>query len=213
MFGLSDKTIDALLVMAYNQPGKKTHKITRLAMYQALANTFAAFDGLDKTCLALSRSIEFARILGLVQTTIIEANYPEHNILDLNFPDNHFDFCISDQVLEHVEGNPFKAISETARILKPGGFMCHTTCFINKIHGAPKDFWRYTPDALSLLCKESGLHEELVGGWGNREATLLMKPPYRNKSIPDNPTNPLYILATRNEHDWPVVVWVVARKA
>lgn len=65
--------------------------------------------------------------------------------MNLSFNDEQFDFCISDQVLENIEGNPFKAFSETARVVKKGGRVCHITCFINGIHGAPNDFWRYTP--------------------------------------------------------------------
>jgi 2-polyprenyl-3-methyl-5-hydroxy-6-metoxy-1,4-benzoquinol methylase len=45
---------------------------------------------------------------------------------------------VSDQVLEHVVGDPQTAIDETLRVLRPGGIVIHTTCFMNPIHGAPE---------------------------------------------------------------------------
>src|SRR5690606_2405557 len=125
-------------------------------MYKALGGKFADLDGPDKTCLAISKSKFFGKIAGLQTCEYTEADYPEHNMMSLQFPDDGFDFCISDQVLEHIEGDPFIAFNETVRVTKPGGYICHTTCFLNEVHGVPKDFWRYTTTALDLLAKSSG---------------------------------------------------------
>jgi hypothetical protein len=38
-------------------------------------------------------------------------------------------------------------------VLRPGGLVCHTTWFIDPTHAAPKDLWRFTPDALRLLAE------------------------------------------------------------
>ena len=38
------------------------------------------------------------------------------------------------QVLEHIGGDPFTAVDETFRVLKEGGIVLHTTCFISPIH-------------------------------------------------------------------------------
>ena len=133
-------------------------------MYNALKNKFLEKDSANKNVLAISRSSSFGRLLGLRAAIYTEADYPEYNMLSLKFPDNSFDFCVSDQVLEHVEGNPYAAFHETARVIRPGGWICHTTCFINPIHAVPKDFWRFTPDALRLLAESSGCTEIEVGG-------------------------------------------------
>ena len=133
-------------------------------------------------------------------------------MLNLSFKSENFDFCISDQVLEHIEGDPFKAFSETARVIKRGGRICHTTCLLNGVHGAPHDFWRFTPRALSLLASSCGLESELVGGWGNREAQTILNSEFRMTKIPDNPNNPIYKLAMRNEEEYPVSTWIIAKK-
>jgi SAM-dependent methyltransferase len=209
---LSNNAIEKLLLFAYKQNCEKTFHITRLSMYKDLKGRLKDFDSSDKLCLSISDSNGLGEVLGLEETKSIVANYPEYQIQSLNFPDNSFDFCISDQVFEHIEGNPFKAFSETARILKRGGFVCHTTCFINEVHGAPKDFWRFTPDALSLMANECGLEVTVLGGWGNREVIPLMNSDFRFSPIPDDPANPIYELATKNEPDWPISTWIIAKK-
>jgi SAM-dependent methyltransferase len=161
--------------------------------------------------LSISHSANLGGLLGLQPTELIEANYPDHSMLSLGFPDSSYDFVLSDQVLEHVEGNPQQAIDECHRLLKPGGVAVHTTCFINPIHGAPKDFWRFTPEALRLL--HQGWSEIIeCGGWGSFEVWSLVQDGLRFEGIPHARWHPLHRLATRNDPLWPIVTWIVARK-
>ena len=204
--------LQALLRYAYAGPGVRRWQITRLAMYRALEGRLAALDGPERRCLCISLSEGLARIAGLAQATLHPAAYPAVNLLDLPFPDASFDFLVSDQVLEHVEGDPFRAVAESLRVLRPGGRAIHTTCFVNQVHGAPSDFWRFTPQALELLVTAAGGEVELSGGWGNRAALTLIERGFRGRQIPEHPGNPLFQLATRNEPDFPIVTWVVLRK-
>lgn len=64
-----------------------------------------------------------------------------------------FDTIICTQVLEHVP-NPFDAISELYRILRPGGRLLITVPFLNNYHMEPDDYWRFTEYALKHLLKE-----------------------------------------------------------
>ena len=48
------------------------------------------------------------------------------SIMELPFPDNHFDYVISSDVIEHTP-DPQKATLEMIRVLKPGGKICVTT--------------------------------------------------------------------------------------
>lgn len=214
MRSLSPETIEKLWNFALNAPGKKHSWITRVAMYKALEGKLKEFDGKDRRCLAISGSASLGQeILGLTQAAYTNANYPEQNMLALKYADEEFDFCISDQVLEHLQGDPFKAFAESARVIKRGGYVCHTTCLINEIHKVPGDFWRFTPDALLLLAKESRLEPVLVGAWGNREiVNVITSAKLRFAPIPDDPNNPIYQLAMTNEADWPISVWIIARK-
>lgn len=206
----SSDTIKELL--AYTLKGGTGWHITRNFMYKTLGGKLREFDGKGKTCLAISSSRYFGKILGLYALEYTDADYPEHNILDLHFADKAFDFCVSDQVLEHVEGDPFVAFRESARVVKPGGFICHTTCFITEVHGVPKDFWRFTPGALELLATSAGCDVVEAGSWGNREAWALIHAGFRTARLPEDPEHPLYKLAMRNEPQWPIVTWILARK-
>lgn len=52
--------------------------------------------------------------------------------------------------LEHLP-YPQKGIDEIHRVLRPNGLLILTTVMHFKIHRAPKDYWRFTPDGLELL--------------------------------------------------------------
>ena len=132
-------------------------------------------------------------------------------MLSLPFEDGSFDFCVSDQVLEHVGGNPFDAVRETLRILRPGGFAVHTTCLLNGIHAQP-DYWRFTPDGLALLCSSVGGKVISVDGWGNQDALDLIRQGFRFSKVPLDPKHPLHRIAMANDKLNPICTWVVAQK-
>jgi len=185
--------------------------VTRYFMYGRLGSIGPLLPRRGGRVLSISHSANLGGLLGLQPTELIEANYPDHSMLSLGFPDSSYDFVLSDQVLEHVEGNPQQAIDECHRLLKPGGVAVHTTCFINPIHGAPKDFWRFTPEALRLL--HQGWSEIIeCGGWGSFEVWSLVQDGLRFEGIPHARWHPLHRLATRNDPLWPIVTWIVARK-
>jgi SAM-dependent methyltransferase len=52
--------------------------------------------------------------------------------------------------LEHLP-YPQKGIDEIHRVLRPNGLLILTTVMHFKIHRAPKDYWRFTPEGLELL--------------------------------------------------------------
>lgn len=61
-----------------------------------------------------------------------------------------FDAIYSTSVFEHI-GKHWLAAENLSRLLKPGGVMYHAAPFSYFYHGAPADFWRFTPDALTLI--------------------------------------------------------------
>lgn len=192
--------------------------LTRFAMYRRLRQVIGATgwpgggrDTERARLLAVSGSAPLARAVGLGRARIVDADYPEFDLLDLAFPDRSFDAVVTDQVLEHVRGDPFRAMRESIRVLRPGGLVVHTTCFLNWIHPDPGDFWRFTPDALRLLCQ--GVAEPIeIGGWGNLSLFAVTRLGLRYAPVPEARWHPLYWAATRNNPRWPVTTWLVARR-
>ena len=110
--------------------------ITRYVMHRRLETVGRSFPSHGGKVLAISRSTGLCDVLGLHPESVTEANFPEHNLLSLKFPDEAFDFVLSDQVLEHIEGSPQQAIDESWRVLRAGGIAVHTTCWYGDSAGS-----------------------------------------------------------------------------
>jgi SAM-dependent methyltransferase len=184
--------------------------ITRFFMYRHLAK-FRQSPNVATKVLSISHSDRLCEVLGLDPRLVTEANYPAVSMLSLPYPDGSFDYVVSDQVLEHVAGDPQRAIDETFRVLRPGGLAIHATCFMNPIHEAPGDFWRFTPAALRLLCTRFSSIVE-CGGWGNPYVWIVVWLGLRLDAVPKARWHPLHKLATLNHPDWPIATWIIARK-
>lgn len=86
------------------------------------------------------------------------------DLLALPFEDESWDGAVCLQVVEHVL-DPFKAIAEVHRVLKPGGLFLFSVPFLVSYHGHPRpagtpfdpshlgfpDFWRFTHEGLEVL--------------------------------------------------------------
>jgi glycosyltransferase involved in cell wall biosynthesis len=68
-------------------------------------------------------------------------------------PAGSFDWIVCTEVLEHVL-DPFAAVREIYRLLKPGGHVFITTPFNFRIHGPLPDCWRFTEHGLRALLKD-----------------------------------------------------------
>ncbi len=68
----------------------------------------------------------------------------------IGLPDDSAGTVLVLETFEHVE-NPFLAMSELARILKPGGLLIATSVLEFPIHEHPSDYWRFTPEGFRLL--------------------------------------------------------------
>lgn len=73
----------------------------------------------------------------------------------LPFPDGRFDGVVLTEVLEHC-ADPFSAVREVHRVLKPGGLALVTSPFLWPWHGTQdyKDYWRFTHEGWALLLKD-----------------------------------------------------------
>jgi SAM-dependent methyltransferase len=71
---------------------------------------------------------------------------------ETTIPGNRFDYVICTEVLEHTL-QPFDAVNEIERILKPGGLTFISAPFNFRIHGPLPDCWRFTEHGLRALFK------------------------------------------------------------
>jgi len=74
--------------------------------------------------------------------------------------DASFDCVFCTGTLEHVS-DPWQAVREIYRVLKPSGMVHIDVPFIQGYHADPTDYWRFTLDGLRLLCRS---FEELDAG-------------------------------------------------
>jgi SAM-dependent methyltransferase len=65
-------------------------------------------------------------------------------------PDARFDMVVCTEVLEHTL-QPFDAVREIHRVLKPGGQLFLSVPFNFRIHGPLPDCWRFTEHGLRAI--------------------------------------------------------------
>lgn len=127
--------------------------------------------------------------------------YPEFDICRDVLP-SRFDLIIAEQVFEHVR-YPWRAAKHVREMLRDDGYFLISTPFLLRIHAAPNDYWRWTPQGMQALLEDAGFSEVKVGSWGNRDcisAAFDAWPKYREG------------YSLRNEPKLPVVVWALAHK-
>ena len=170
--------------------------VSRYYMYRRLSGVL---NGLPPggRALSISHSRRLCDLLGPGTVEVVEANYPDFDIPSLPFAADEFDYVVSDQVLQHIKGNPLAAIEETRRVLKPGGWAVHTTCCVSRVSRDPGDFWRFTPEGLAFLCRDFSRIIE-VGGWGNPCFWGLDLLGMRYDPVPESRWHPLHWIATLN---------------
>jgi SAM-dependent methyltransferase len=83
----------------------------------------------------------------------------------LPFASAAFDTILCTSVLEHVH-DAEAAVSEIARILKPGGRLIITVPFLYPTHEAPYDYWRTTHWGLRSLLTRHGLEVDTLDAQG-----------------------------------------------
>ena len=84
------------------------------------------------------------------------------DIHDMPIGDASYDCIICTGTLEHV-ADPWQAVREIHRVLRPGGVVHVDVPFIQGYHADPTDYWRFTIEGLRHLCgafdeMDSGVH-------------------------------------------------------
>ena len=103
--------------------------------------------------------------------------FPYSNVALVCFADaiplksSSVDLVLSLAMLEHVD-NPSRVVSETLRILRPGGELTGLIPFMQGVHASPYDFQRYTSEGLKVLFEDFEVIE--IRGYGPTSALLWM---------------------------------------
>lgn len=86
-------------------------------------------------------------------------------------PDASFDVVLCTQVLEHCM-NPWAAVREIHRIVKPGGYAIVSAPHVWFYHPHPTDHWRFTQEGMAHLCRDAGLEPVTLLAQGGSIVTL-----------------------------------------
>ena len=129
--------------------------------------------------------------------------YPEYDVCGEPLQES-YDVIFAEQVFEHLR-HPGRAARNVYQMLREGGYFLVTTPFLFRIHACPNDVTRWTPQGMACFLEEAGFHPDRVrvGAWGNR---ACIKAAFHGR----NYCRRLHSL--KNESDFPVVVWALARK-
>lgn len=187
--------------------------ITRYVMYKRISEFFK-HDKFQGDLLEVSGNN--GAIVKMFDKNLIShttTKFPEENAQNLSYNDNSFDFIVCDQVIEHVE-NPFEVFKEFYRVLRPGGWIFVTSCFLEHIHTQydnPIDYWRFTPESLKFLAKDFNTIYQCEG-WGNKEAFNTVMYGGIQKYLPVKDNIDLQKIVSYNDPKYPLSVWIIAQK-
>ena len=113
-----------------------------------------------------------------------------------------YDLIIAEHVFEHLR-YPYRAGRNVLAMLRPGGIFVIATPLLVRVHPAPDDFTRWTPQGLAALLEDCGFSEIDVRAWGNRACVRANFMKWTSYG---------WGRRLRNEPDYPVVVWAYARR-
>ncbi|MBP6885647.1 MAG: class I SAM-dependent methyltransferase [Candidatus Pacebacteria bacterium] len=93
------------------------------------------------------------------------------DIGDLPLRDAVVDGVVCDSVLEHLPDTS-RALTEIARVLKPGGVFLVTGLFMYPYHSSPSDYYRWTEQGTRYQLELHGFHIEELGVRGGPMGAL-----------------------------------------
>ena len=125
----------------------------------------------DVGCGVMPYAHLFGKYTGIELDLLRYETDPPHiwgNAMNLPIADMSVDTAFSSQVLEHVP-EPWRMITEMARIIKPDGYLILSAPHIWGLHEVPHDYYRFTPYGLQFLVERAGLEKievlPMAGYW------------------------------------------------
>ena len=89
-----------------------------------------------------------------------------------SFADATAGSVICTEVLEHVP-DPFAAVREMSRILRPGGLVFLSAPMHHTLHAYPADYWRFTPQGFQVLLNGFSRREVWYEGYAAYPNTVF----------------------------------------
>ncbi len=177
----------------------KTH-ITRTVAYRAVDSFLNTLPVAEMNALEIAAGWKWRE---RDWRSFTEMNWPDYDICN-DVLDSEFDICIADNVWEHLV-RPYQATAHVLQMLKPGGMFINITPFMIRQHAIPVDCTRWTELGMRHFLTEVGFDETSIetGSWGNRRT---VKANFRRWARTG------WQRKLKNETDFPVTVWALARK-
>ena len=134
-------------------------------------------------------------------------NYPDFDICENNNFDKKFDLIIADNVWEHLK-YPYKATKNVYSLLNQGGYFLIIVPFLIRVHNVPIDCSRWTEDGLKYHLEECGfkIKNIFTNSWGNKKCVIS------NLRTDDTWSRVWLHRDLKNEKNFPVQVWAIAKK-
>lgn len=125
-------------------------KATRYEYMTAISNFLETQDYPKESILEISGD---TKLCHKYFNTVTTTEFPHIDAHNLPYDNNSFDCILLNQVLEHVK-KPWQVVKEVHRVCKPRGIAIIASPFFYQIHAWPEDYWRFTPEALEILCED-----------------------------------------------------------
>ena len=190
------------LIRPFIAHGGLTNQWARIVMNHETEALVQAIGPEDKSALEISGQSWLTRAKF---KTFRSVNFPEYDVCAGLLGNEKFDVVIAEQVFEHLLW-PYRAVRNVYEMLNPGGAFLITTPFLLKVHHHPVDCSRWTELGIRHLLAEGGFDLDRVttGSWGNRDCVQANFPRWQIYQS--------WRHSLKNEPDFPIVVWALARK-
>ena len=98
-----------------------------------------------------------------LDTRLVHVDIVRHPVCDctadacrLPFASGVFDLAVSQETVEHT-ADPFAAVREMVRVVRPGGRIYLQVPFVIGYHPGPEDYWRFSRAGVAVLLHQAGI--------------------------------------------------------
>ncbi|CAE8629656.1 unnamed protein product [Polarella glacialis] len=127
------------------------------------------------------------------------------HLADRVVPESSAGMVVCVQIFEHLR-KPHVAMQQLFRLVDVGGYVVWSAPLFSEVHGAPQDYWRFTPSGAKVLAEDAGFEVlDLYSPGGLREVAgylLGLTAPYWKKEA----------FLEDSASSWPLQVYMLLQK-